>query len=193
MIKRFVISLAVLAVLFLASLNSVANAAYDSISQDYKIQKAIQILEVNNEQATIDVLVRKNIKVQFTDLGMMSPSYIRYNALAAKDNRGNIYIFIDNKHKDAPAEAIAALLTHEAVHQDDQSSINEETVAWTNEARFWTKVTAQNENLKTIPSALVTRLNTLSEKYQQTGTESIRQLVASNSSYAALPVSSVGY
>lgn len=189
--KKVLTSLFVMAVLFLVSFNNVANAAYESITSDYKIQKALGVLEAHGEGAAVRTLVRKNIQVKFTDLAMMSPAYIRYNALAAKDSRNNQYIFIDNRHKSAPVEALAALLAHEATHQNvaHGSSIAEETQAWSNEAKFWIKVSANNPTLKNNSHPLVVRENTLAQRYEQNGTEAIHTMVASNSSYANLPQS----
>ena len=93
--QKVMFSLVVLAVVILASFGNVAQAAYESITSDYKIQKALMVLDAHGEGATVRTLVRKNIQIKFTDLAMMSPAYMRYNALAAKDSRNNQYIFID--------------------------------------------------------------------------------------------------
>ena len=187
--KKVMFSLVVLAVVVFTSLSNAAQAAYESITSDYKIQKALMVLDAHGEGATVRTLVRKNIQIKFTDLAMMSPAYMRYNALAAKDSRNNQYIFIDNKHKSAPVEALAALLAHEATHQNVVygASIDEETQAHCNEAKFWIKVTASNPALKNNPHPLVVRENTLAERFGDKGRDAIQTMVASNSSYANLP------
>ena len=130
--KKIILSLVVFVVFISISLTNVAQAAYESITSDYKIQKALMVLDAHGEGATVRTLVRKNIQIKFTDLAMMSPAYMRYNALAAKDRRNNQYIFIDNKHKSAPVEALAALLAHEATHQNVVygASIDEVSATW---------------------------------------------------------------
>ena len=62
---------------------------------------------------------------------------------------------------DAPKEALAALLSHEAIHQDKDNSINEETYCWTLEAAVWTNMCDKNEKLQEIAHPLVDRENTI--------------------------------
>jgi len=139
-------------------------------------------------------LSRRVMKIEFRDLGLINKDYQNFDALGWKRGR-SLYIYINNKHKNAPAGAIAALLSHEALHQDEYNSLAEETYAWTMEAVVW------NDILKTYPesnqasSALVTRENTLKkllEKGDYTNTY-IKKAVMSNSGYKNLPSYSPGF
>ncbi len=82
----------------------------------------------------------KPVKIEFRDLGQINQEYATFDALGWKKGK-NLYIYINNKHKNAPAGALAALLAHEALHQDEYNSLAEETYAWTMEAVVWNDIT----------------------------------------------------
>ena len=110
-----------------------------------------------------------------------------------KKNKLNIYI--NEKHKDAPPEALAALLSHEAIHQDEENSLNEETYAWTLEAAVWTQLTEDNPSLEKISHPLVERENVLKKLFlrgNQTS-EYIHKFVVTNKGYQNLPERSKGF
>jgi len=139
-------------------------------------------------------LSQRAMRIEFKDLGQINQSYATFDALGWKKGR-NLYIYINNKHRTAPAGAIAALLSHEALHQDEYNSLAEETYAWTMEAVVW------NDILKTYPesnqesSDLVKRENTLKrllEKGDYTN-KYIKKAVLSNSGYKNLPSYSPGF
>ena len=48
-------------------------------------------------------------------------------------------------------------MAHEALHQDDFNSLNEETYAWTLEAAVWTQLSDDNPELEKISHPLVER------------------------------------
>ena len=54
-------------------------------------------------------------------------------------------------------KALAAVLAHEAIHQDELNSLNEETYCWTLEAAVWTQLTEDNPSLENISHVLVDR------------------------------------
>lgn len=139
-------------------------------------------------------LSERPVKISFKNLGEINQSYANFDALGWKKGK-NLYIYINTKHQDAPAGAIAALLSHEALHQDEFNSIAEETYAWTMEAFVW------NELLKIYPESnqtehsLVKRENALKRllekgNYQNTY---IRKEVQNNPGYQGLPTYSPGY
>ncbi len=139
-------------------------------------------------------LSQRAMRIEFRDLGQINQNYATFDALGWKRGK-NLYIYINNKHRNAPAGAIAALLSHEALHQDEYNSLAEETYAWTMEAVVW------NEILKTYPesnqedSDLVKRENTLKkllEKGDYTN-KYIKKAVLSNSGYKNLPSYSPGF
>lgn len=139
-------------------------------------------------------LSEKPVRIEFRNLSEINAEYATFDALGWK--KGNkLYIYINTKHKNAPAGAIAALLAHEALHQDEYNSLAEETYAWTMEAVVW------NEILKLYPESnqeqypLVVRENTLKrllEKGNYTN-KYIKKAVLSNSGYKNLPSYSPGF
>lgn len=142
-----------------------------------------------------DNLMKKPIKVSFKNLSEINPTYADYDALGMKD-KGRLYIFINQKHKDAPPEALASLLSHEAMHQDEFNSVNEETYAWTMEAAVWTEFLKKDPSLRgKTEYSLVNRLNTLNSLFVNANytNKYIRKVVKNNSGYKDLPERSVGF
>lgn len=139
-------------------------------------------------------LSEKPVRIEFRNLSEINAEYATFDALGWKKGK-KLYIYINTKHKNAPAGAIAALLAHEALHQDEYNSLAEETYAWTMEAVVW------NEILKLYPESnqeqypLVVRENTLKrllEKGNYTN-KYIKKAVLSNSGYKNLPSYSPGF
>ncbi len=139
-------------------------------------------------------LSEKPVRIEFRNLSEINAEYATFDALGWKKGK-KLYIYINTKHKNAPAGAIAALLAHEALHQDEYNSLAEETYAWTMEAVVW------NEILQLYPESnqeqypLVVRENTLKrllEKGNYTN-KYIKKAVLSNSGYKNLPSYSPGF
>ena len=139
-------------------------------------------------------LSEKPVRIEFRNLSEINAEYATFDALGWKKGK-KLYIYINTKHKNAPAGAIAALLAHEALHQDEYNSLAEETYAWTMEAFVW------NDILKLYPESnqeqypLVVRENTLKrllEKGNYTN-KYIKKAVLSNSGYKNLPSYSPGF
>ena len=113
-------------------------------------------------------LTERPVKIEFRDLGEINKDYESFDALGWKKGK-RLYIFINPRHKDAPPGAIAALLSHEALHQDEYNSIAEETYAWTMEAAVWCEILnefPESADEKTHP--LVVRDDTLKKPYVKT-------------------------
>ncbi len=188
---------------FLATPASEASNRYRFISKDKKIVSALKLLEKSPQKWVIDVLKGENphdeiIQVKFYNLSAISPKFRNYEALFCQDNWGQYIILINTKNKKAPVEAIASLLSHEAVHQDKDNSIEEEITAWTNEAITWNYLKKQNPELNN-PSLhkhkLVRRLNRLEKMYLSANKTSnkIKKVVINNSAYKGLKRYSLGY
>ena len=109
--------------------------------------------------------------------------------------KDKLYIFINIKHQDAPKEALASVLSHEALHQDELNSINEETYCWTLEAAVWNNFTEQNPSLEEISHPLVMRENTIKRLFIKGNytDKYIRKSVMSNAGYQTLPSRSPGF
>jgi len=141
-----------------------------------------------------DNLTGKPIKIEFRDLSALNPQYADFDALGWKQ-KGRLNIFINMKHHNAPKEALAAVLAHEAIHQDELNSLNEETYCWTLEAAVWTQLTEDNPELQDISHALVERENTIKKLFVKGGytNKYIRKSVLSNAGYQGLPSRSPGF
>lgn len=134
------------------------------------------------------------IKIQFKDLSKINEKYATFDALGWK--KGNrLYIFVNEKHKDAPPEALCALLAHEALHQDELNSLNEETYAWTFEAAVWEQLTEANADLENIDHPLIKRENTLKKLFERGdfSNKYIKKAVFTNPGYKNLPSRSPGF
>ena len=144
----------------------------DSISDEYKNVSDEQIFHVALDmlKGTSGDFSRKAIlgynvtqypvKVMFKDLSEINEAYSTFDAIGWK-KKGKLYIYINPKHEYAPPGAIAALLAHEAIHQDEYNSLSEETYAWTMEAVVWTEILKMFPESNNLESALVTRENCL--------------------------------
>jgi len=139
-------------------------------------------------------LTGKPMKIEFKDLSAINPAYANFDALGWKKG-SQLSIFINPKHSTAPKEALAALLAHEALHQDEFNSLNEETYAWTLEAAVWTQLSDDYPNVVNISHPLVQRENTLKKLFIKGNytDKYIRKTVTSNSGYQGLPSRSPGF
>ena len=177
---------------------------YAEITQNSKIAQVLDLLKNHNDASrqTLNIilgdnLTQKPIKVMFYDLSQMNVAYDNYDALTCKHKSGSLYILINKIHKDAPVEALACLLSHEVLHQDDQSSYQEEVQAWTKEATTWISMkkvyNLKSSELSTYP--LVKRLNYIEKMYVNANysTIEISKEVHSNAGYQNLAEYSPGY
>lgn len=139
-------------------------------------------------------LTQKPVKIEFKDLGSINKDYASFDALGWK--RGSrLYIYINQKHSDAPAIALAALLSHEALHQDEYNSLSEETYAWTMEAAVWCELVRLYPDYELNMQSLVQRENTLKRLFEKGDytNKYIKKTVYSNPGYQNLPESSPGF
>lgn len=172
---------------------------YKDVSDDHIFYVALDMMKDTNGEFSRRAIMgnnlsKKPIRIMFKDLATIRPDYAEYDALGWKKNK-RLYIFINPKHKEAPPGAIAALLSHEAIHQDEYNSIAEETYAWTMEASVWSEIVElypeSDENL----SPLVQRENKLKKLFEKGNYSSkyIRKTVQSNEGYKGLPATSPGF
>lgn len=173
---------------------------YKVCTKDEQLQVALYSMEGSladySRRAYLgENLSGKPIKVQFKNLGEIDSKYQNYDALGWKI-KDRLHVFINEKHKSAPPQALASLLSHEAMHQDTFNSTNEETYAWTLEAATWTDFTKKNPTLKSKTDyPLVRRLNTLNDMFVKANytDKYIRKIVKTNQGYQDLPVRSPGF
>ena len=172
---------------------------YKHVSDDDNIIKAIELLENTTGRYSKEAILGKNltgkpIKVEYMNLSTINPMYANFDALGWKKKK-TLTIYINEKHKDAPVEALAAILSHEALHQDEENSLNEETYAWTLEAAVWTQFTEDNPQLEEISHPLVERENVIKKLFVRGNYTSkyIHSFVIGNKGYKNLPERSVGF
>ncbi len=162
-------------------------------THDQAVLDAFGQMQKNSAEGALDTIVTRKTRVFFKDLREINRRVKDYDALSWISPRGEWVIFINKKHKSAPPEAIAAVIAHEAVHNDPYNSMNEEIVAWHQEAKVWMELKIQNPQLDSIPSGLyplVDRLNELEKAY--TG-RTLEQLVRDNKGYIGLSDTSPGF
>ena len=146
----------------------------NTLSEEYKKISTQQIIHVALDMmkdTTADYsrkaimgfnLTQEPIKIEFKDLSELNPSYANFDAVGWK-KRNKLYIYINPKHEEAPPAALAALLSHEALHQDEFNSLSEETYAWTLEANVWYEMLKRFPESNNLESPLVMRENILKE------------------------------
>ena len=178
----------------------------DSISEEYKKVSNEQIFHVAldmlkdtsgdfSRKAILGYnLTQYPVKIEFRDLSEIDAAYATFDAIGWK-KRGKLYIFINPKHEYAPPGALAALLSHEALHQDEYNSLSEETYAWTMEATVWTEILKKYPESNDLESSLVTRENILKQLLEKGNytDKYIKKTVYANNGYKNLPLSSPGF
>ena len=178
----------------------------DSISPEYKKVSNEQIFHVAldmmkgtagdfSRKAILGYnLTQHPIKIEFKNLSDINPAYETFDAVGWK-KKGKLYIFINPKHQYAPPGALAALLSHEALHQDEYNSLSEETFAWTMEAVVWGEILKKYPESNNLESSLVTRENILKQLYEKGNytNKYIKKTVYANNGYKNLPLTSPGY
>lgn len=180
-------------------IDSETQKVYRGVSKEDKIIGALEamkggISDYSRRAILGENLTGKPVKIQFRNLAELNEAYADFDALGWK-NKNRLYIYINEKHKDAPKEALAAVLSHEAIHQDELNSINEETYCWTLEAAVWTSLTEKNPTLEKINHPLVERENIIKRMFLKGNytDKYIRKSVLSNTGYQTLPSRSPGF
>lgn len=172
---------------------------YKCVGKDEIFYVALDMLKGTNGDFSRRAIIGNNltskpVRVEFKDLGSINKNYSTYDALGWK--RGSrLYIYINQKHDTSPAIAIAALLSHEALHQDEYNSMAEETYAWTMEAAVWTELVELYPDYELNVDSLVQRENTLKKLFERGNytNKYIKKTVYSNPGYQNLPESSPGF
>jgi hypothetical protein len=175
---------------------------YAQVTKDPRLVKALDLMVGTTGEWAKQAILGNNVsgkpvKVLFKNLSSLSPAYATFDALGWQGANGQLFIYLNMKHQNAPAEALASTLSHEAVHQDALCSLEEETYAWGYEADVWIQMKKRNPELNNLSNTipLVKRLNTLETLFKGSNytTASIRKVVASNPGYQGLPLYSPGF
>ncbi len=172
---------------------------YKDVGKDEIFYVALDMLKGTNGEFSRNAILGNNlsfrpVKIEFKDLGEINSEYSNFDALGWKKGK-QLYIFINPRHKDAPPGALAALLSHEALHQDEYNSIAEETYAWTMEASVWTEIVKLFPESNDEIHPLVNRENTLKKLFERGNYSNkyIKKTVMSNEGYKNLPATSPGF
>lgn len=172
---------------------------YKVTGKEEVIYVALDMLKGTTGEFSRNALLGNNlsgrpVKIEFRDLGTINPDYEQFDALGWKKNK-QLFVFINPRHKDAPPGALAALLSHEALHQDEYNSIAEETYAWTMEASVWYELVKLYPESNDELHPLVVRENMLKKLFERGNYSSkyIRKTVISNEGYKNLPSTSPGF
>ena len=172
---------------------------YKSVSKEPVVMVALDMLIGTNGEFSRNAILGNNLsqrpmKVEFKNLSEIKEEYKNFDALGWKKGK-NLFIYINAKHKDTPPGALAALLSHEALHQDEYNSVAEETYAWTMEAAVWSEILRiypeSDENL----DSLVKRENNLKKMFEKGNYSSkhIQKEIRVNPGYKNLPQTSPGF
>lgn len=172
---------------------------YKKISNDEVILVALDMMKNTNADFSRRAitgynLTEKPVKIQFKDLSAIKEDYANFDALGWK-KKNTLYIFINPRHADAPPAALAALLAHEALHQDEYNSLAEETYAWTMEAAVWCEMLEIYPESNDVQHPLLQRENTLKQLFEKGGytNKYIKKTVYANKGYQNLPQTSPGF
>jgi len=172
---------------------------YNAVTKDEIVCVSLDMLKGTNGDFSRKAILGNNLiqrpmKVEFKDLSTINKSYGDYDALGWKRGK-NLYIYINQKHSTSPAIALAALLSHEAIHQDEYNSLSEETYAWTMEAAVFTELVGLYPDYELNLDSLVQREKTLKKLFERGNytNKYIKKTVYSNEGYQNLPISSPGF
>jgi len=172
---------------------------YKKISNDEVIYVALDMMKGSiadySRRAILGYNLTQNpIKISFKNLSELNESYSSFDAVGWK-KKNKLFIYINPKHENAPPAALAALLAHEALHQDEYNSLSEETYAWTMEATVWNEMLKKYPESNDLESALVARENILKQLLEKGNytNKYIKKTVYSNPGYKNLPLTSPGY
>ena len=179
-------------------INSLATE-YKKVSNDQIIHVALDMMKGTVADFSRKAILgynksQKPVKIEFRELSEINEAYKSFDAVGWK-KKSKLYIYINPKHKDAPPAALAALLAHEALHQDEYNSLSEETYAWTMEATVWCEMLKRFPESNNLESALVTRENVLKQLLEKGNytNKYIKKTVYANEGYKNLPLTSPGF
>lgn len=167
--------------------------AFLKCTRDEAIMRAFSLMQQGGGEASLTRIVSKPMRVIFKDMKSINKSLRNYDALSWISNHGEQVIFVNEKHRSAPPEALAALISHEAMHDDEFNSVSEEVQSWKHEAEVWIEMKAKNPELSKIAAGaypLVDRENRLETEYRK---RSLDSFVRSSPGYQGLPEASPGF
>lgn len=142
---------------------------YKKISKNMAIIYALESIKTSPAKTVYRRIMginqtQKPLKIEFKNLADINKIYTNSEAVGKmKWGRGHVYI--NDKHKKAPAEILAVSIAGMSVHTDKKNSVNEETYAWATEAVLWEYFSKLNPEIKNYESTLTEREEALKELY----------------------------
>jgi uncharacterized protein YqcC (DUF446 family) len=160
--------------------------------RDPRLILALQWMDLTEEgRSSLKHLHQKRLKLLFRDLSDFGPVIAQFDAIAWMNKEGDIALFIHQKHQGAPPQALAALIAHEALHDDASNSKAEERFAWECEGKVWQQLQQTLSPQQRLGgNSLASRLNKIVETLQA---QKLDALVRDNNAYKGLPEASPGY
>lgn len=172
---------------------------YKKISNEQIFHVALDMMKGTSADFSRKAIMGYNltqypIKIEFKDLSELNEAYSSFDAVGWK-KKNKLFIYINPKHREAPPAALAALLAHEALHQDEYNSLSEETFAWTLEANVWCEMLKRYPKSNNLESSLVMRENILKQLLEKGNytNKYIKKTVYANEGYKNLPLTSPGF
>jgi hypothetical protein len=168
-------------------------AAFLRCTRDEAIMNAFNMMQDGHAESSLIMIVNKPVRVIFKDMKTIHKGLKNYDALSWISNQGEQVIFVNEKHRNAPPEALAAMLAHEAMHNDEYNSLSEEVAGWTREAQVWMEMKAKNPALKDIAAGaypLVDRENRIEQEARH---HTLESFVRNNAGYRGLAETSPGF
>jgi hypothetical protein len=167
--------------------------AYLRCTREEVILKAMRLMNNSPADSSLAILIGKPVRIVFKDMQALHPGLRLYDALSWISAGGETVIFINEKHRTAPPAALAAMLAHEAMHNDVYNSIQEEIAGWRREAEVWSALKVADPTLSAVSektSPLLTRENRIEQEFKS-GT--LEAFVKNNAGYKGLPETSPGF
>jgi hypothetical protein len=112
------------------------------ITRDPVLLQALQLLWRTGEYDCVNTLLKKPVRLVIKPLATLDPALVHYDAISWISPEGQQYVFINTLHQTAPPAALAALIGHEMLHDDEHNSLQEEVFSWGMEAQLWQKLSA---------------------------------------------------
>ena len=178
-IKRIIIML----LMIVLCITPAVAGQFDCYTQDVEVKSALSVLDKAGAHEVFRNLDQNAVKIMFYDLSQVSFSYMNHFAINSVDSFGNRFILINTKYKNASPEEIACLIAHESFHKSKVATLEEETLATTKEAKYWSML--KNPEKVYRQSALLSRLDNLValDNASDVGTEYIKAKISNSNFY----------
>lgn len=172
---------------FLMQLKTFAFCQETFKTDQQKIDSSIEIIKsygFNKNIATLqgDNYTKKPVSIIFKNLADVDFAYAKFYAITANDDKGDLYILLNDNLRNSDVKALACLILHESNHckKNVPDSVSEELMAHTQEVMLYIRILSDDENLQyKAEDRLIVRLNKLKKIYD----DAIKAYITNNSNY----------